>query len=76
MYLSSTFTFFQLSCIIHKKIKLCFQFIDLDSRYLSPLKRSVVDNVKVTSYDMASRVMYEWGTFKGASKRCKEYDSL
>jgi hypothetical protein len=31
----------------------------------------VVDNLKVTSYNVASRIIYEWGTCTGAIRRLK-----
>jgi len=35
------------------------------------LQRGVVDNFKVTSYNVASRIIYEWGTCTGAIKRLR-----
>jgi hypothetical protein len=33
--------------------------------------RGVVDNFKVTNYNVASRIIYEWGTCTGAIRRFK-----
>ena len=52
-------------------LKLCFQFMDLGSQYLGPLARGVVDNFKVTSYNVTSRIIYEWGTCTGAIRRLR-----
>jgi hypothetical protein len=47
--------------------------MELGSRYLGPLasnsRREVVDNFKVTSYNVTSRIIYEWGTCTGAIRR-------
>jgi hypothetical protein len=44
--------------------------MDLGSRYVGPLTNTcVVDNFKVTSYNVASRIIYEWGTCTGAISR-------
>ena len=32
---------------------------------------SVVDNLKVTNYNVASRIIYEWGTCTGAIRRLR-----
>jgi hypothetical protein len=32
---------------------------------------SVVDNFKVTNYNVASRIIYEWGTCTGAIRRLR-----
>ena len=40
---------------IHKNLKLCFQLMDLGSRYITPLKNT-------SRNDKASRIIYEWGT--------------
>ena len=49
-------------------LKLCFQLM-----YLGPLantsRRDVVDNFKVTSYNVVSRIIYERGTCTGAIRR-------
>ena len=46
--------------------------MDLGSRYLGPLTNTcVVDNFKVTSYNVASRIIYEWGTCTGATRRLR-----
>jgi hypothetical protein len=50
--------------------------MDLGSRYLGPFGkhlslRGVVDNFKVTSYNVASRIIYEWGTCTGAIRRLR-----
>ena len=40
--------------------------MDKDSRYFGPLvntsRKRGVDNFKVTRYNVASRIIYEWGT--------------
>jgi hypothetical protein len=33
--------------------------------------RDVVDNFKVTRYNVASRIIYEWGTCTGAIRRLR-----
>jgi hypothetical protein len=33
--------------------------------------RDVADNFKVTNYNVASRIIYEWGTCTGAIRRFK-----
>ena len=49
--------------------------MDLGSRYLGPLantsRRGIVDNFKVTSYNVASRIIYDWGTCTGAIRRLR-----
>jgi hypothetical protein len=32
-------------------------------------ERGVVDNLKITSYNVASRIIYEWGTYTGGIRR-------
>ena len=34
-------------------------------------QRGVVDNCKVTSYNMGSQIIYEWGTCTGAIRRLR-----
>ena len=49
---------------IHKNLKFCFQLMNLGSPYFGHLTnksyRSVVGNVHVTSYNVASWITYEW----------------
>ena len=52
---------------IHENVK------DLGSRYFGHLantsRRDVVDNFKITSYNVANRIIYEWGTCTCAIRR-------
>ena len=51
-------------------LKLCFQFMDLGP-LANTSRRDVVDNFKVTSYNVVSRIIYERGTCTGAIRRLK-----
>ena len=61
---------------MHKKLKLCFQFMNLGSRYFDTLVehisyREVIDNVKVIRYFIDSRIIYEFGTYTDAIRKFK-----
>jgi hypothetical protein len=61
---------------IHKYFKVVFPVYGFRLTIFRPFgehlsKRSVVDNGKVTSYNVASRIIYEWGTCTGAIRRLR-----
>jgi hypothetical protein len=59
---------------IHKYFKVIFPVYGFRLTIFRPFGehiswRGVVDNFKITSYNVASRIIYEWGTCTGAIRR-------